>query len=101
MGGLVEDEDEEEVADAVVASPAPVAVDSHRAFACDVDMVWTYKSWPSIYPPAWVGSVALYLPPSWSPFPRPPPTQAITYLDECQRPAFLLQEGPHVCFVTC
>ena len=47
VGGLVEDEDEdvdaEEGADAV-ASPAPVAVDSHRAFACDVDMVWTYKS---------------------------------------------------------
>jgi len=43
VGGLVEDEDEdvdeEEVADAVVASPAPVAVDSHRAFACDVGAV--------------------------------------------------------------
>ena len=39
VGGLVEDVDEEEVADAVVASPAPVAVDSHRAFACDVGVV--------------------------------------------------------------
>jgi len=33
-GALVEDKDVEEAAGAVV-SPGPVAVDSHRAFACD------------------------------------------------------------------
>lgn len=98
-----EEVDEEKVADAVVASPAPVVVDSHRAFACDVDVVCGHMSLaPSIHLLGLLVAL-LYLPPITRLLLLPPVLrpQAITYLDERQRPALLLQEGPHVCYGTC